>query len=176
MCWYCHDDISSLTNERCDVCGWFICKRCGACEHYCFGRATSFRSERSKLREIYLSLPFDERPPVLEWSEENLPAVQEILRIEAEKELAERRKIAAERARVEKLEAERIAAEHALYLENLRNAVCERGAFSTKFGLGSFVRFYCAGKDCLLEVMFDGANKSFVFPQAFERGYLTIPD
>lgn len=31
-CWNCGTKISSESDERCDECGWYICKKCGACE------------------------------------------------------------------------------------------------------------------------------------------------
>ena len=35
VCWRCHSDINSNVNSRCSRCGWYICKRCGACESTC---------------------------------------------------------------------------------------------------------------------------------------------
>ncbi len=30
-CWNCHTHLSSNTNEKCPICSWYICKKCGAC-------------------------------------------------------------------------------------------------------------------------------------------------
>ena len=34
-CWRCKSDINSNVNARCSKCGWYICKKCGACESTC---------------------------------------------------------------------------------------------------------------------------------------------
>jgi len=33
-CWKCGSKIDSFYNERCSKCGWYICHKCGACQHY----------------------------------------------------------------------------------------------------------------------------------------------
>lgn len=32
-CWSCESDIDSRRNDRCELCGLFLCSECGSCYH-----------------------------------------------------------------------------------------------------------------------------------------------
>ncbi len=38
-CWKCQSGINSEDNEKCDICGWYICSKCGSCKEGCKGTA-----------------------------------------------------------------------------------------------------------------------------------------
>lgn len=38
-CWKCQSGINSEHNEKCDICGWYICSKCGSCKEGCNGTA-----------------------------------------------------------------------------------------------------------------------------------------
>ena len=32
VCWNCRHEINSDTDKKCEMCGWYICPRCGSCQ------------------------------------------------------------------------------------------------------------------------------------------------
>jgi len=43
-CWNCKEKISSANNKKCELCGWYICSKCGNCSPKC---------EQKTLKNIY---------------------------------------------------------------------------------------------------------------------------
>lgn len=180
VCWCCKNDISSEINERCSLCGWYICTQCGACERYdCVGSlfdSVYSRKERKISRLLYSALPEDERIGVKYWLRQNESLViEELKRInEAEEQERVRKQQEINMA----VEAERKAKEleRATYIANIRARLNNCHVSHASFGEGVFESFYFSGKFEFMAIRFACGVKSFVFPDAIQNGFLGFAD
>ena len=171
VCWKCHETVDSWLDKTCHLCGWIICRSCGSCSAYrCFGEVDVFPSQRFALRRLHFEKAIPGDVNLQEWcinailESEALAAElehQRVMAIRAEKALLAEKELAAEKARMDAVEM--------LRTEHFVGSIVANKAYGngviTKYGIVDGREF--------VYVDFPEKSVHFVFPDCFEKGYLT---
>ena len=155
VCWKCRHTIDSETDERCEICGWYICPECGACHQGgCVDPYSETLDERKYLRKKYSEM-HPSRYDFPDWCKELI---------------TEKRQQDKEAARKARMEKERIAAEQAANDEALWKRIEEgTNVNHPMFHKGHVTKKYTSGKSRMISVYFAEIDdtKTFLFPNIF---------
>ena len=157
VCWNCHTPINNGDYPECPACTWIICPTCGACEQNgCFGVLKGSKKEYEDFRRKWFEFPVEDRPDVGTW----LKDVAKAERLEKEN---------AEKAEIQRIEAMWETVKH------------ETIVLSDAFGIGHIHSSWGEGKDRRFKVSFNTEGNAekvipYVFPDAFEEGFLRFPE
>lgn len=171
VCWKCHADIDSNSGPECHRCRWIICPNCGSCYQYgCFGACADYLEQRNMLRRMHFERQIPHDVSLHEWCVSVFAECEELIA----KEEADR--VAAIRARnaivALQKERERQAKENALL--SLREKYCVGKSVVRKDGMiGSVIGYTSVDGSERILVSFGGKELVYVFPDAFEKGFLT---
>lgn len=162
VCWSCGANISSEANDRCDLCGWYICNSCSACSKVaCFGVIGGSPEERGYLRKKYRESNFSlQNMPITSWCNEQLSLKKKKERMEQE------------RIHEELLKEEVVNEQKWAKLKSMPDILHK------SWGEGKVTDSYIDGKLRYFIVHFKSTNedKRFSFPGAFTQKYLSFKE
>ncbi len=175
-CWSCFHPIDRSITPQCPICGWNICPACGACSRPDEGCLAAYElvcsadrevSPMTFYREEWAELPAYERP------RRNTEAFNIWISSVVENEKEKQRQIVAEenKAAREKRELEaKLAKEKE---DNFLKAVSQHAVLAhSKLGKGRLKKTYLKGNIRYFEAEFSGREVRFVFPDAFDNGFV----